>query len=309
MFLIKEVNKMFPLNVFNSTAEIFSYANWFLIFIAVIWMIFAVIQDFRKREVANWWNFSLIVFVLAYRAFLSVNSSNYWYFLWGVIGLIVGIVISNIFYYARMFAGGDAKLLMALGTILPLSLSWITNLEILFWFVVFFLLTGAIYGLVYSIILSILHFNKFKKRFREYMIEYRKLLFTFFFVFIFLILVSIFLTNSFYFSDYLLILLVIFIPLCPLLFFYAKAIEDVCMVHSVPVSMLTIGDWLVKSLKSGRKKIKPNWEGLSEEELKDIQKHVHGKVSVKYGIPFTPSFLFGFLVMLALFYFKINLFY
>jgi len=60
---------MFPLNIFNSTTEIFSSANIFLIVIAIVWMIFAVIQDFRKREVANWWNFSLIAFVLAYRLF------------------------------------------------------------------------------------------------------------------------------------------------------------------------------------------------------------------------------------------------
>ena len=108
---------MFPLNVFNSTTEIFSPVNLFLIVIAVIWIVFAVIQDFRKREVANWWNFSLIAFVFAYRAFLSLNSGDYRYFLWGLIGFVAGFILANAFYYARMFAGGDAKLLMALGTI------------------------------------------------------------------------------------------------------------------------------------------------------------------------------------------------
>ena len=271
-------------------------------------MISAGIQDFRKREVANWWNFSLVAFVLAYRGFLSVNTSDYWYFLWGLIGLAVGFILANAFYYARMFAGGDAKLLMALGTILPLSLSWRINLEIFFWFILSFLLAGAIYGLVYSIVLSAINFSKFRKKFCEYVKKYYLLLLSFFFVSLFLIAISLFLANSFYFSDYLLILLIIFIPLCPLLFFYAKAIEDTCMVHSVPVSRLTIGDWLVKSIRAGRSIIKPNWEGLSEEELKIIQKNVHGKALVKYGIPFTPSFLLGFLAMLAFFYFKLNLF-
>jgi Flp pilus assembly protein protease CpaA len=300
---------MFPLDVFSSTTEIFSPVNMFIIFIGIIWMFFAIIQDFRKREVANWWNFSLIAFVLAYRAFLSVNSGDYRYFLWGLIGFAVGFILANTFYYARMFAGGDAKLLMALGTILPLSLSWKINLEILFWFIVFFLLAGAVYGLIYSIILSVINFKKFRKRFCEYVNKYKKQLFIFFFISLFLIVFSLVLKNSFYFSDYLLILLIIFIPLCPLLFFYAKAIEDTCMIHSVPISVLTIGDWIVKSVDVGRKKIKPNWEGLSEEELKIIRKNVRGKVLVKYGIPFTPSFLLGFLAMLAFFYLKINFFH
>jgi len=299
---------MFPLDILNSSAEIFSPVNIFIIVIALIWMFFAVIQDFRKREVANWWNFSLIVFVLAYRAFLSVNSSDYRYFLWGIIGLVVGIVFSNAFYYARMFAGGDTKLLMALGTVLPLSFSWIVNLEILFWFAILFLLLGAIYGLVYSIILSIINFNKFKKRFGEYIRKYKKPILIYFLISLAVIFIFLFVRGSFYFSYYLLILLVIFISLFPLLFFYAKAIEDTCMTHLVPVSMLTIGDWLVRSVRVGNRKIKPNWEGLSEQELIVIQKKFKGKVWVKYGIPFTPSFLLGFLAMLGWIYFKINLF-
>jgi len=298
---------MFPLNVFNSTSEIFSSTNWFIIFIAIMWMISAVIQDFRKREVANWWNFSLIVFALSYRAFLSINRGDYLYFLWGIIGLSVGFVLANVFYYARMFAGGDAKLLMALGTILPLSLSWITNLEILFWFISLFLIMGAIYGLIYSLIISIINFRKFKKRFLYYLRKYGLAFLLFIFGSLLLFVISLLLGN-FYFPDYILMFLFFLIFLCPILFLHAKSIEDVCMTRFVSVSMLTIGDWLVRPVKVGKNKIKPNWEGLSGEELKLIQKNIKGKVLVKYGLPFTPSFLFGFLAMLYLFYFKPNLF-
>ena len=58
----------------------------FMLSIAIIWTIIAVAQDFRKREVANWWNFSLIIFILAFRLFLSIEKGNYWWFLWGLIG-------------------------------------------------------------------------------------------------------------------------------------------------------------------------------------------------------------------------------
>ena len=45
-----------------------------------------------------------------------------------------------------MFAGGDAKLLMALGSILPLTLSFNLNLKILIVFLICFLIFGGIYG-------------------------------------------------------------------------------------------------------------------------------------------------------------------
>ena len=52
--------------------------NLFLIVLAFIWIIVAIVQDFRKREIANWLNFSLIAIVLAYRAFVSIAILNYW---------------------------------------------------------------------------------------------------------------------------------------------------------------------------------------------------------------------------------------
>ena len=73
--------------------ELFVFENWFLIAVAVLWILVASIQDFRKREVANWWNFSLIIIVLAYRIFLSIAKTNYWYALWGVIGLGAGFAV------------------------------------------------------------------------------------------------------------------------------------------------------------------------------------------------------------------------
>ena len=41
----------------------------FLIVLCLIWIAFAVIQDLRKREIANWLNFSLLFFMIAFRFF------------------------------------------------------------------------------------------------------------------------------------------------------------------------------------------------------------------------------------------------
>ena len=272
---------------------IFSFETWVLIAIAVVWILIAIIQDFRSLEVANWWNFSLIVFVLAYRSFLSVSKANYWYVLWGVIGLGIFWIISEGFYYARMFGGGDTKLLMALGTILPLSLQWQENLQIAIIFLMMFLFSAAIYGTVYSIVLVIIKYNSFKKEYDMLSKNYKKEILSLVFLSI------IFLALSLIFNIPAGVWLSILILISPFLLISAKSIENTCLIRKVAVSKLTIGDWIVEKVKIGRKTIKPNWQGLSEEELKTIKKY-KGKVKVKYGIPFTPAFLFGIIGMVII---------
>jgi len=277
--------------------EIFSNFNLFLIGIGLFWMLVASIQDIRKREVENWWNFSLIIIVLAFRAFLSIETWNYWYFLWGLIGLFGGFILANLFYYGRLFAGGDAKLLMALGTILPLSLDWSINLQILVVFLLSFLLAGAVYGMIYSFGMMLARFKNFRKEFSRQFKEYSKMII---FVEAFsLVLILI----SAYFNFYLGLALFSIIFLSPILLLYAKAIEEACMIKLVNKHELTIGDWLYKPLKVGNKMIAPNWEGLSEKQLVLIQKKFKGRVFIKQGLPFVPAFLIAFILLLLIIYF------
>ena len=132
--------------------ELINNENLFLILLAIVWIIGAIIQDMRRREVDNIWNFSLIGIALAYRLAISIGVSNYWYFFNGVIGLVVFLLVGNAFYYSRLFAGGDAKLLIALGTILPLSYNWIINFKIFGLFIMMFLIGGSIYVFSWSFI-------------------------------------------------------------------------------------------------------------------------------------------------------------
>jgi Flp pilus assembly protein protease CpaA len=287
------------LGFYINSAEIFSVPNLFLIGVAIFWMIIASIQDIRRREVENWWNFSLIILVLAFRALFSIESANYWYFLWGLVGLLIGFILANAFYYARMFAGGDAKLLMALGTILPFSLDFETNLEIMILFLVLFLLAGSVYGILYSLFSMAAHFREFKKEFSKQFKKYKTL--TFCVIVLSLAALVIFYVYEFYLG----IALSAIIFLTPFLLIYAKSIEESCMIKSAKVKDLTIGDWLYRPIKIGKKSIKPNWEGLSERELKLIQAKYRAKVLVKQGLPFVPAFLIAFLLMLALIYFNI----
>lgn len=278
---------------------IFSPEVIFMLSIALIWILIAVVQDFRKREVANWWNFSLIAFILAFRLFLSIEKNDYGWFLWGLIGFIGGFILANLFYYARMFAGGDAKLLIALGTIIPLSLEWKTNSLILLIFVATVLICGGIYGIIYSIILAIKYRRRFLQKFKPLLREHKSSVLSVVIISALMLIFSI-LSNTPVF-----IYLGCLLFISPWLLLFAKTIEESCLTVYVKPSKLTIGDWLAESLKIGKRVIRPYWQGLSENELKLIQKKVKRKVLVKYGLEFTPAFLFALILTILFFYLKI----
>ena len=267
--------------------------NYFLIVLALVWIVIAIVQDFRKREVANWLNFSLIAIALSYRAFLSIFFWNHLYFINGLMGFAVFFGLANLFYYSRVFAGGDAKLLMGLGAVLPFSFFFYENLQIFLYFIILLMFAGSIYGLLYSIVLSYGNRQAFSKEFLKQFKNNKRLILVFLIPSIFLfILLSII-------GEYILILLPLLILVFPFLYIYAKSIEESCMIKSVYAKKLTEGDWLYREVRVGRQRVKPNWEGLSKKELKILRKS-RKKILIKEGIPFTPSFLFALLILILL---------
>lgn len=264
--------------------------NLFLIILAVIWIIGAVLQDLKRREVDNIWNFSLIAFALGYRTAVSAFGNDYWFILNGLLGLGLFLILGNLFYYLRLFAGGDAKLVIALGTILPLSYDWIINFKIFGLFILLFLFTGAIYVLLWSFYLVIKNFKRFKKEFKKQARDYRIMLFSGIGFFIFGIILM--------FLDVVFIYLGIIVLLFPLLFIFAKAVEESCLIRELTSKQVTEGDWLYEDIIVHGKKINANWDGISRKELELIRKYSKKKILIKQGIPFTPSFLFAFIGIL-----------
>jgi len=272
--------------------------NIFLPAVGLVWIIFASISDLRKREVPNWLSFSLIAFALAYRAFFSVINSDAYYFIYGLFGLGVFVLLGYGFYYARVFAGGDAKLLMAVGAVLPVSgLYYSMIISAVFIFLLFF--CGSVYGLIWSIILALKNKNKFIKEFRKQFRINKRI----FYYSLVLLLFSFILA----YLDAIFISFSALILIFPFLLIYAKSVENSCMIDEVDIKNLTEGDWLYENVKVGKTIIKPDWEGLSLSELK-LLKNKRGKVKVKQGIPFVPSFFFAFITLAYLLYSGVNIF-
>ncbi len=251
----------------------------FLYALAFFWIVFAVFQDLKYREISNWLNFSFIAFVLAYRLFYSSFIGNYDFFFKGVLGVLLFVVLGYGFYYSRIFAGGDAKLLFGIGGIFPYqSYQDITFYSLLFIFLL--LVSGIIYTLIYS------SFIAFKNK-KEFVSEFKKQISATKFVFYLSIILSFILLFF--------IKILFFLPV--FLFFvfvYAKSLEKSSMIKLMSPDLITEGDWLYESVKVGSRKIEQSVHGLSYEEILFLRKH-NKKVKIKLGVPFAPAFLIALL--------------
>ncbi|MGY4884676.1 MAG: A24 family peptidase [Nanobdellota archaeon] len=264
----------------------------FLIILGLIWITFAVVQDLRKREIANWLNFSLAIFAIAFRFFYSLfQDQGFSFFFQGVIGLAVFFLIGNLLYYGKVFAGGDAKLMISLGAIIPFSDNFLLNINAVFTFLLLFLIFGALYGIIIGLFLGI----KNRERFiREFSSQFKKNKKTFY---ISIILGIILLLLAFF--EIIFLYLGILIFLSPYVYFSAKSIDEACMVRKVSTKELTEGDWLYHNIKVGRKIIEARWSGISKEELFLLRKKKK-EVLIRQGIPFSPVFIISYIGLVYL---------
>jgi len=264
---------------------------FFLYGIALIAVLFSVVQDIRFREIANWVTFSLIAFVLAYRAFYSIYSNNLMFFVYGLIGVLLFVSLGYLFYYSKIFAGGDAKLLFGLGGIFPYS-SFLDYVYYGFGFILFLFLGGIVYTLIYSGFLIKGNSKAFKESFRNQFREKKK----YFLISLFGLLLIIF--GLYDLNSLVGWISAIFVFILPLIFIYIHAIESSCMIKLTPPDKITEGDWLEKDVFIGSKVIKKSFHGLSFDEILLLRKSGK-KILIKTGVPFAPSFLIALLVFLT----------
>jgi Flp pilus assembly protein protease CpaA len=269
--------------------------NLFLFILGLIWIIGAILQDLKRREVDNIWNFSLVFFALAYRASVSVFSGDYWFWVNGLLGLGIFLFIGNLFYYSRIFAGGDAKLLIALGAVLPLSADWIINFKIFGLFIFLLLTGGALYVAIWALILAFWHLRKFLREFHKQSRGHRN------WFAISFVLYIVWAVLIYSFGQTGLVLAGLVILLFPLLLVFSKAVEESCLIRQVSPKEVTEGDWLYEDIYVAGKKIKSSWEGVSERELSLIKRRCRRKILIRQGIPFTPGFLIAFIGLIIVF--------
>ena len=200
-----------------------------LVILGLVALIFASIHDLRERLVSNWLVFSLALFALVFRFFYSLFNGNFAFFYQGVIGLAIFFVLAMLFYFSRLFGGlGDAKLLIALGAVLPFFSIFSSNLKVFLTFILSFLVIGEIYSLLIVFGTSILHFKKFSKEFFICFKKYKPFVIPLLLLGVILVVIGLLTSVTFYypwFSFDPFIFFGLFIVIVVLLFVYLKSLE------------------------------------------------------------------------------------
>ena len=123
-----------------------------LFFVVLIAILIATVQDLKRREVDNWLNYGLLLFGIVYVIYHALFTSDISYLINGVILVFIGFCLHYLFYFGRVFAGGDAKLLFALSPYFT-SINLTESIFGFFVFIFLMFLCGGIYGMCYSLVL------------------------------------------------------------------------------------------------------------------------------------------------------------
>jgi len=138
----------------------------FLFWLFLIGIIIASLQDLERREVDNWLNLFLMVSGFVFIFYKAIFEKDVSLIFQAGFALVVMFGFMNLFYYGRVFAGGDAKLLVAM-TVFFIGVDFNITLINIGVFLLFLMFSGSIYGLVYSVVLYLRDFDKVNKEIRK----------------------------------------------------------------------------------------------------------------------------------------------
>lgn len=255
--------------------------NYFLFWLFLFGILVATFQDLKRREVDNWLNLFLFFSSFSYVVFLSIQKRDPLIIFNFYVVFVLCLFFMGLFYFGRIFAGGDAKLLLCMSAAF-LGSSFYEGFFNVLLFLFFLMVFGSIYGIFYSVFLYLRNFKKVNENIK---LEFN------FINLSFLLLGFLFLVFSFFNLLFLVMSLVLLV--FPLIYSFARALERGAMIREVKGSQLREGDWLDQDISYKGRKIRASFEGLSKEEvlfLKNIK-----KVRIREGIPFVPAFLFSYI--------------
>ena len=261
-------------------------------YIALIGSGLAGLIDLKTTEIPDQIPYIMAIIGILGYSFISYSTGSYLPIMNSCIVGLVFLGFGFLMYYTGQWGGGDAKLLSAIGFLLP-YVSFPLNHSLFNFPITYFInvfLVGTAYMIVYILILSIIRRDIWTAFFKKVRQESRKVLkinsalicsFIFFSIF----------SNNYYGYSYDSLfsfgLITIFGVLGFYLFFrFAKTVETVGFKMKVPIKKLRVGDVLDSS------KV---WDGITEKELKKLQKSDKKHVMVKDGVRFGPSFLLALL--------------
>jgi len=265
--------------------------------LTLIVLAIAAYSDLRTREVPDWVSYAFLFSVLGLRALFSIELG--WQVLVsGILGFLIFFFLALVFYHTKQWGGADSKLLMGMGALLGLDVFFaslgVNHAWDLPLFFLMLILAGAVYGLIWSFLLIFFNWKKF---YPVYINKFHKHNMEFFIsIFVSTILALLAIWSAWF------IILAIFPIFAYFFFTLISAVEDSCFIKKIRVSKLTEGDWLTKDVyindnlvMTARTLERKDLHKLMKLALDRKLKHV----IVKEGIPFVPSFLLAYILLLT----------
>ncbi len=288
--------------------------NIIITIIALVALIIASLTDIKTREVPNFLNYSLIFIGITLHLAQSIITNEWIYFFEGLAGFTLMFIIAYIMFYTGQWGGGDSKILMGLGALIGLELTWpltniiqhwLSNPPTLILFFIFSLVAGSLYGLIWTIVSALIKWKQVLKEAKK-ILSQKKIIYI---RIIMLIIVVIGLLSLFFIKNTNTLILIFGLITVTVITFYlsimVKVVEKVCMIKQIAIEKVTEGDWIAKEVKINNKYIcGPKDLGIEKEQIQQLlklkkQKKIN-KIWVKYGIPFVPSFLAAYLIVLLI---------
>ena len=262
-----------------------------LIPLTIVVLLIAALIDVRTREVPNWLNYGFIAAALGIRTIFAVDYG--WTVLFsGLLGLTVFVALAYLFYYTNQWGGGDSKLLMGMGASLGIAYPWTSESLQIVWFFLLVLLLGAVWGIGWMIIVAFRSGHRFQVRWKMTISNWKTLHWV-------LLIVTILSAFGTWFWHFLWPFIVF--PLGVFyLFLFVDVVEKSCFITAQKPSKVVEGDWLAEDIVIGGKTILRKTT-LQRNDLTTIKLFAKEKkiteVLIKEGVPFTPGFLFAYVLM------------
>ncbi len=288
--------------------------DYLLVSVGVLGLIIGSITDFKKREVADWLNYFMIISGLGLRLIHSIYTLDWSFFIYGLLGFGSFLALAYVMLLTGQWGGGDSKMLMAIGALFATMPGFVEEMfnpqlfgfPFLLSFWINLLLVGAIYGIIWTLGIGLFHLKDLRKSWRSWMSDYSvSQMRTISHLAALVLLVGGFLSYHFTGVHMLLIGGASFTVML-LTFFYlyifVKSVEESCMYRLVTPEDLVEGDWPFDDIKVDGKIIyskdkKVGMETKDIEMLKRFYKQSKIKrIKVKHGVPFVPSFLLSLIV-------------
>jgi prepilin signal peptidase PulO-like enzyme (type II secretory pathway) len=262
--------------------------------IAFIGSTVAGLWDLKTTEIPDWIPHSMIILGLLIAGIESFINWDYWYILNSVIVGVCLLGFGFLMYYFGQWGGGDAKILSAVGFLIPTAPfpSYLMfPFPVSFLFNVFFI--GAGYMLLYALVFALMRRTIVSKFLKDMKGSQRVLSIGSIVLFVSFLSLNWFFSvnfsnefNLFSIISNSILLLAVTISLF-VIYKFSKTVEDFGFKMKIPVKKLKVGDVLLNS------KV---FEGITEKELKKIRKsgerYVWVKEGVRFGLAFPLALLF-----------------